>query len=157
MGPNATGAGSVAEAVVVRALKAGDLDAVIAIDAEATGIEKMDYWQELFRHYGSRKQQRYFLVAEAAGAIRGFVIGEVRDWEFGSAPSGWVFGIAVSRSLRLGGIGAALLDAIFDCFRRAGVAKVHTLTRRDNGLMLSFFRSQGMTAAPVINLEFDLG
>jgi hypothetical protein len=33
---------------------------------------------------------------------------------------------------------------------------VRTLVARDNGLVLSFFRSQGLMAAPVITLEKDL-
>ena len=151
------GEGTSAPEVVIRPIEAADLNEVIAIDAEASGIEKIDYWYELFHRYGTRgRQQRFFLVAEAAGTIRGFVIGEVRDWEFGSPPCGWVFGIAVRRSTRLGGIGSALLGAILEQFRRAGVQKVRTITGRDNSLVLSFFRSQGLMAAPFIPLELDL-
>ena len=144
--------------VRVRPIEAADLADVVAIDAEASGIEKIDYWYELFHRYGTRgRQQRFFLVAEGGGAVHGFIIGEVRDWEFGSPPCGWVFGLAVRRNARLGGVGSALLAAIVDCFRRAGVDKVRTLTTRDDNLMLSFFRSQGMMAAPSIPLELDLG
>ena len=143
--------------IQIRPIETTDLNAVIAIDAEASGLEKVDYWYELFHRYGTRgRQQRFFLVAEAEGAIQGFVIGEVRDWEFGSPPCGWVFGIAVRRNIRLGGVGTALLAAMLDCFRRAGVDKVRTLTARDSGLVLSFFRSQGMMAAPFIPLEMTL-
>ena len=142
----------------IRPIEAADLAQVIEIDAEASGIEKVDYWYELFHRYGSRgRRQRFFLVAEGKGAIQGFVIGEVRDWEFRLPPCGWVFGIAVRRDARLGGVGGSLLAAIVDCFRRAGVDKVRTLTTRDDNLMLSFFRSQGMMAAPSIPLELDLG
>lgn len=144
-------------AVQVRPVEAADVNAVIAIDAEASGMEKVDYWYELFHRYGTRgMQQRFFLVAEAGGTIHGFIIGEVRDWEFGSPPCGWVFGIAVRRRTRLGGVGSALLGAILECFRRAGVEKVRTMLARDNNLVLSFFRSQGMIAAPFIPLELDL-
>ena len=143
--------------VRVRPIEAADLADVVAIDAEASGIEKIDYWYELFHRYGTRgRQQRFFLVAEGGGAVQGFIIGEVRDWEFGSPPCGWVFGLAVRRNARLGGVGSALLAAILDCFRRAGVDKVRTLTTRDNNLVLSFFRSQGMMAARFIPLELDL-
>jgi ribosomal protein S18 acetylase RimI-like enzyme len=149
--------GAAAPEILVRPIDAADLNDVIAIDAEASGMEKIDYWYELFHRYGSRgRQQRFFLVAEAAGSIRGFIIGEVRDWEFGSPPCGWVFGIAVRRSTRLGGIGTALLEAMIENFRRAGVEKVRTMTGRDNSLVLSFFRSQGMMAAPFIPLELDI-
>jgi len=155
---NHAGAPTPEAGVWIRPIEAADLAQVIAIDAEASGIEKVDYWYELFHRYGSRGQrQRFFLVAEGNGAIQGFVIGEVRDWEFRLPPCGWVFGIAVRRDARLGGVGSALLAAIMDCFRRAGVDKVRTLTTRDDNLMLSFFRSQGMMAAPSIPLELDLG
>jgi GNAT superfamily N-acetyltransferase len=141
----------------VRPVDAADLGQVIAIDAEATGLEKTDYWYELFHRYGGgRTRQRLFLVAESGDVIQGFIIGEVRDWEFGSAPCGWVFGLSVRTSARLAGVGARMLEAICDGFRHAGVNKVRTLLARDNGLVLSFFRSQGMMAAPFIPLEKDL-
>ena len=144
-------------AIRVRPVEFGDLDRVIAIDSETTGITKTDYWYELFHRYGaSRSRQRLFLVAEAKGAIQGFIIGEVRDWEFGSAPCGWVFGLSVRASARLAGVGARMLEAICDGFRHAGVNKVRTLLARDNQLILSFFRSQGLMAAPFIPLEIEL-
>ena len=43
-----------------------------------------------------------------------------------------------------------LLGAILKAFRQAGVKKVRTMLARDNHLILSFFRSQGMMAAPMI-------
>jgi len=141
----------------IRPVEAADLDQVIAIDADITGKEKADYWYELFHRYGaSRSRQRLFLIAEEGGAMQGFIIGEVRDWEFGSPPCGWVFAISVRPSARLAGIGARLLEAICAGFRHAGVDKVRTLIARDNSLVLSFFRSQAMMAAPVIPLEKDL-
>jgi ribosomal protein S18 acetylase RimI-like enzyme len=142
----------------VRAAEVTDLDAIIDIDAEITGLRKTDYWYELFHRYGGgRSRQRLFLVAEAGGrAVKGFVIGEVRDWEFGSPPCGWVFAINVRPAARVAGVGARLLEAVCEGFRRAGVDKVRTLIARDNSLVLSFFRSQGMMAAPVIPLEKDL-
>lgn len=141
----------------VRAATSADLGQVIAIDAAVTDIEKVDYWYELFHRYGTRTlKQRFFLVAEDNGEILGFIIGEVRDWEFGSPPCGWVFGLNVKPTVRLGGLGTLLLQTICDGFRRAGVDKVRTLLTRDNGLVMSFFRSQGLMAAPVIALERDL-
>jgi ribosomal protein S18 acetylase RimI-like enzyme len=138
----------------IRPVQSTDLGQVIAIDAEVTGLEKTDYWYEVYRRYGaSRTRQRLFLVAEAEGSVQGFVIGEVRDWEFGSPPCGWVFGISVRPGARLAGIGTRLLASVCDSFRYAGVNQVRTLVARDNTLVLSFFRSQGMTAAPAIILE----
>jgi len=141
----------------VRAVRAGDLAQVIAIDAEVTGLRKPGYWAGIFRRYGAAaRRQRFFLVADAGARIEGFVIGEVRDWEFGSPPCGWVFAISVRPKARQARIGSRLLEAICAGFRDQRVAQVRTLLARDNQLILSFFRSQGMMAAPFIPLEMRL-
>jgi ribosomal protein S18 acetylase RimI-like enzyme len=156
--PRARTSGEGAGSLAIRAVRRSDLADVIAIDTAVTGIEKRGYWQSVLRRYGvAGDAQRQFLVAEARGRVVGFVIGEVRDWEFGSPPCGWVFAIDVRPDARQEGVGARLLAAICAGFRRAGVTKVRTMLARDNTLILSFFRSQGMMAGPFIPLEMDLG
>jgi len=152
-----TRARAAASDIVVRPARLADLDPVIAIDKTVTGLEKRDYWRSVFRRYaGNGQSGRQFLVADAGGRVAGFVIGEVRDWEFGSPPCGWVFGIDVRPDMRLAGVGARMLTAICERFRRSGVQTVRTMLARDNTLVLSFFRSQGMMAGPFIPLEMDL-
>jgi GNAT superfamily N-acetyltransferase len=141
----------------IRPVRRADMDAVIGIDATVTGLEKRDYWLSLYRRYGkSESTAQHFLVAVSGGEVVGFIIGEVRDWEFGSPPCGWVFGIDVKPEARLGGTGAQLLNAICANFRRAGIRTVRTMLSRDNTLILSFFRSQGMMTGPFIPLEMDI-
>jgi GNAT superfamily N-acetyltransferase len=144
--------------VVVRTVRRGDLEQVIAIDAAVTGLEKREYWRGVFRRYGAppSDQHRQFLVAAAGDRVAGYVIGEVRDWEFGSPPCGWLFAINVDPTARLGGVGTRLLQALSAALRRLGVRKMRTMLARDNTLILSFFRSQGMTAGSLIPLEMDL-
>jgi ribosomal protein S18 acetylase RimI-like enzyme len=144
--------------VVVRPVRRADLDHVIAIDTLVTGIEKRHYWQRVYKRYGvaSKGEQRWFLVALAEKKVVGFLIGEVRDWEFGSPPCGWVFAIDVDPQARQSGIGARLLAALTTELQRTGVRKLRTLLSHDNTLILSFFRSQGMMAAPLIPLEMDV-
>jgi ribosomal protein S18 acetylase RimI-like enzyme len=141
----------------VRAARLRDLAQVVAIDAEITRLPKARYWAGIFRRYGNgRRQKRFFLVADSGRRIEGFVIGEVRDWEFGSPPCGWVFAISVRPGARQAGVGSGLLAAICEGFRHLGVDTVRTMLARDNQLILSFFRSQGMMAAPFIPLELRL-
>jgi ribosomal protein S18 acetylase RimI-like enzyme len=141
----------------VRLAAPADLPQVVAIDERATGLAKPEYWEGILRRYGRGGARRRFLVAESGGRILGYVVGEVRDWEFGSPPCGWVFGIGVPAGAREQGVATRLLEAITEAFRRQGVGTVRTLIARDNRLVLSFFRSQGMMAAPVIPLEKDIG
>ncbi|HYD77655.1 GNAT family N-acetyltransferase [Ramlibacter sp.] len=142
----------------MRAVRRADLEQVIAIDATVTGLEKRNYWERIYRRYGHapRGEQRWFLVAVAGHEVVGFLIGEVRDWEFGSPPCGWVFAIDIDPRVRQAGIGTRLIGALCDALRAAGVRQLRTLLSSDNTLILSFFRSQGMMAARMIPLEMDV-
>jgi len=144
-------------ALEVRAVRRSDLDRVIDLDATVTGLEKRKYWLSVYRRYGGgTHDEQQFLVALLDGRVVGFVIGEVRDWEFGSPPCGWVFAIDVDPQARLGGVGTQLLQAISARFKRIGVRKLRTIVALENTLILSFFRAQGMMAGPLVALEMDL-
>ena len=148
--------------VRVRRVKAADIVHVSALDARVTKIAKPEYWNDVFNRYGKqRRDERFFLVAESEGGrsdseFLGFIIGEVRAWEFGSSPCGWVFALSVEPKARLRGIGSALFEAIAGEFKKAGVGKIRTMVARDGNLQLRFFRSEGMIAGPYIQLEKDL-
>lgn len=147
-------------AIRIRPARAADMTQVVALDKRVTGLTKSRYWREIFARFGKRRlPQSFFLVAERAGGageILGFIIGEVRAWEFGSAPCGWVFGLAVDPDARLSGVGQAMFRAIVAEFRQAGVDKMRTMVARNDLLPLRFFRSEGMMAGPYIQLEMDL-
>ena len=149
-------------ALLVRRVQAADIPHVIALDTRVTKLAKAEYWSDVFRRYGKqRPHERFFLIAEnhkdrADSRVLGFIIGEIRAWEFGSTPCGWVFALSVEPKARLHGIGSALLDAISGEFKKAGVGKMRTMVARDGRLPLLFFRSEGMMAGPYIQLEKDL-
>jgi len=139
--------------VVVGVARAEDLAAVVQLDAEATGLKKAAYWRDRLGWCAASPRDRFFLVAQRGSEKVGFVVGDVRTWEFGAPPSGWIFAINVKRSDRLQGVATLLFDAICARFRRAGVEVVRTMPSRDAQLVLSFFRSQGMMAGPFVLLE----
>lgn len=144
-------------ALEIRPVRRADLDRVIDLDATVTGLEKRKYWLSVYRRYGSgEREDQQFLVAVLRKRVVGFVIGEVRDWEFGSPPCGWVFAIDVDPQARQSGVGTQLLQAISAGFMRIGVRKLRTIVALENTLILSFFRSQGMMSGPLIALEMDL-
>ena len=145
-------------AIRIRRAQARDLAGVVALDARVTGLAKPDYWETMFRRFAGRARDRFFFVAEPADADRvlGFIVGEIRAWEFGSTPCGWVFAVSVDPDMRLAGVGSRLLATLADGFRHAGVDRMRTMLSRGNQVLMSFFRSQGMTAGPYIELEMDL-
>ncbi len=146
----------------IRRVRATDVALITALDKQITGLGKPRYWKDVFRRYGNRRQkERFFLVAEPVAReghahLLGFIIGEVRAWEFGSAPCGWVFALSVDPATRLHGVGEALFNAISAEFKRTGVTKMRTMVVRDSTLHMLFFRGEGMVAGPYIQLEKDL-
>ncbi len=144
-------------AITVRMVRPGDLPAVIALDVANTGVAKPSYWQDMFERHAVGDGPLVFLIAEGEdGWFLGFILGEVRAWEFGSEPCGWIFAIGVMPEARQAGVGARLLAELGERFRTSGVHKLRTMLARDNHLIMSFFRSQGMMAGPFIQLEKDL-
>lgn len=137
--------------VAIRPAQATHLKAISALDLRLTGSDKPAYWREMLA------PERHFLVAETGkGALAGFIAGEVRAWEFGQPAAGWVFAIQVDPRTRLRGVGSALFDALAARFKEQGVTRVRTLVDRKDHLILSFFRAQGMTAGPSLQLDKEL-
>lgn len=146
---------------LIRRVRRGDLDAIIALDTHTTGLSKDAHWRELVERgrHSRRENEFVFLVAvsdDEAASLSGFIVGEVRAWEFGSAPCGWVYAMAVEPSMREQRVGEHLLAAVAAEFRRAGVKKMRTMVAKDNRLPMLFFRGEGMMAGPYIQLEKDL-
>lgn len=141
----------------IRPADAADLDAVAALDARITAAPKPAYWQEQLRRYAAGPPDRFFLVAEdRKGRLVGFVVGEIRAWEFGAPPCGWVFAIQVDPDTRFAGVGSRLFDALCRLFRESGVNSVRTMVDRKDLAILSFFRAQGLRAGPSLELAAEI-
>lgn len=142
--------------LLIRIAAETDLPAIMTFDERSNKDANPRYWQQMFARYGDDKDKQLFLVCEAGSEIVGFIIGEIRDWEFGSQPCGWVFALGVRPDIRQAGVATQLYDAICQFFKRAGVTTVRTMLARQDIDSLSFFRSQGMMAGPYVQLEQDL-
>ncbi len=145
--------------VTIRRVRAADLDMIVALDERVTGTAKPEYWHDIHERYATRRvDERFFLVAEAEAdpPILGFIVGEIRGWEFGSEPCGWIFAFSVDPGIRQHGVGEKLFEAISAELKAAGVKTMRTMVARQNRLHMAFFRSEGMVAGPYIQLEKEL-
>jgi ribosomal protein S18 acetylase RimI-like enzyme len=146
-----------ARRVQVRDLKRSDLPAVVRLDARHTGRRKLAYWTAVFDDFLGRGRPKSKVgLAADCGGFTGYLLGEVRAFEFGSEPCGWIFAVGVDPDRSRHGIASALLDAAGSRFRDAGVARVRTMVRRADVPVLSFFRSNGFFAGSFVQLELDL-
>lgn len=135
-------------------MSATDLGAVAAIYEEHTGVTPPDTWRGRVRGLLAREHDAVAIVAvDDDDALVGYILGEVRSWEFGSAPAGWVVGVGVAGSCQGEGVGRLLLHAALARFERAGVGAVRTMVRRDDVDVLRFFRGSGFTGGPYTQLE----
>jgi ribosomal protein S18 acetylase RimI-like enzyme len=140
--------------VTIREALANDFDAVIALDLDGVTEEKPTYWRGIFDRYVTiDRDGGFFLIAEIRGEIVGFIVGEIRAWEFGSPPCGWVFALSVSTEHREIGVGQIMLQEMCQRLKKAGVTTVRTMVDRENKLTLSFFRSQGLRTGRYVELE----
>lgn len=144
--------------MTISPLRPTDLAAVVRLDAKLTGRRKPAYWKTVFADFVSpaRGSTRVGLAARADGPLAGYLLGEVRAFEFGSAPCGWIFAVGVDPGQAHHGIGSALVAEAGRRFSRAGVSTVRTMVQRNDVSLLSFFRSNGFVGGTFTQLELGL-
>ena len=142
--------------IIIRDAELSDLDAIVALDEQGQE-NKRAYWLGIMDHYvKSGRADRLFLVAEKDRTQVGYIVGEVRAWEFGSPPCGWVFALAVSQGVREMGVAHRMFNEICNRMKQTGVTTVRTMINIDDKVTLSFFRSVGMCTGRYIELEKHL-
>ena len=144
--------------MIVCDLRAEHLEAVTRIDALHTSESKPDYWKGVFDRFleAEREPRRVGLAAEENGELIGYLLGEVRAFEFGSEACGWIFAVAVDPGRLRKGVAARLTAEARARFRAAGVSRVRTMVRRNDVDVLSFFRTQEFVGGSFVQLELDL-
>jgi ribosomal protein S18 acetylase RimI-like enzyme len=150
--------GSQALKLSIGPLRPADVAAVVRLDARLTGRRKPAYWKTVFREFVTtgRSSSRVGLAARDGERLCGYLMGEVRAFEFGSAPCGWIFAVGVDPGEAHHGIGSALVSEAGRRFARGGVATVRTMVARNDVSMLAFFRSNGFVGGSFTQLELGL-
>ncbi len=140
----------------LRPLHESDLPAVEAIYRANRSEAPPAAWQtrvgEALRHPDTVAR-----VAMEAGEVAAYMVGEVRSWEFGSEPAGWIYALGVDPARRGKGLAQALVNHAAEAFTAMGVQSLRTMVRRDDVAVLRFFRSAGFAAGPYTELERALG
>ena len=156
--------------VRLRDLRLRDLEEVVRIDALRSGQSKPAYWRRILREFlatgGARPTSalpggatlRVGLAATTAGeeGLSGYLLGEVRAFEFGSEPCGWVFAVGVDPAAARMGIASELLAEACRRFQAGGIRTVRTMVDRDSVPVLAFFRSNGFVGGRFFQLERNL-
>jgi predicted N-acetyltransferase YhbS len=111
----------------LRPLAAGDLDAVVAIDASISGRTRRGYFERRLAAALRAPKLHAQYAAEDQGALAGYVLGRVLEGEFGRIePAMRLEVVGVKPEARGRGIGLALERSIEDDSRRRGLKEMRT-------------------------------
>lgn len=151
-------------AVLLRELEPRDLEALVALDQLHSelgdqGSGNPERWRkalERFLEPRPAEELRVALGAEGEEGLVGYLLGEVRAFEFGSEPCGWVFSVGVHPDLQKSGIASSLMREACRRFANAGVRTIRTMVRRNQIPVLRFFRANGFVGGSFVQLERSL-
>lgn len=142
--------------VTVRPLKAGDLDAVVAIDRELTGRSRRGFFERRLKAAQSSPKDFIYVGACIGDTLLGYALVRLLGGEFGQDAAGMLDAIGVDPASEGKGIGGALLDGIDDVMRHKGIAELQTETEWTNSDLLGFFAHAGFERAPRLVLKRDV-
>ncbi len=142
--------------VTIRPIRQGDAARVAAIERAHTRRLNARWWEDVIaRHVrrGRGASRRVGFVAEEDGRVVGYILGQVRAFEFGSEPCGWIYSVGVHPGRLRRGIAALLFERAVAAFRDLGVSVVRTMVRNDDERLQTFFRSRGFVRGTYTELE----
>ena len=147
----------------IRALRAGDLDAVIAVDALNTGRARRGFFEK--RLAAAKRDPNLFLAlaiedgpAGDGQALAGFVFAHIFRGEFGaSQPVASIDAIGVAPDRQGRGLGRALMGALETALRKRGIFEINSQDSWTGGALMGFFAATGFELAPLWVLDRPLG
>ncbi len=127
----------------IRSLSELDLDDIVRIVEKTRNVYQPDLWEDRVTYY-LRRDPEGSVVAEHAGRVVGFMLGDVRSGEFGlEEPTGWIEVIGVDPDAGGRGIGRALGQAMLDRMAARGVRRVRTMVDASMPDVERFFGALG--------------
>jgi ribosomal protein S18 acetylase RimI-like enzyme len=149
--------------ITVRSLAIDDIPNILRIESKIEkemGIEEseqMKYLKETANYNIAQGDPLMSLGAEVDGKLVGFIIGEIKLWEFGKGEkTGWIKALGVDPQFQGKGVGKALGERLLDHFKRRGIKRVRTLVEWYAGDLISYFKSLGFDILNMIPLEKKL-
>ncbi len=138
--------------VTVRRMRTQDAEDVLRIDEKITGQPHEAQWESKIIDHLSRNPLGC-LVAEVEGKIVGFIIGDIRGWEFAIPKSGWIEIVGVDPAYHGKGVARVLIEKLHVYFRNHNVERVMTMVNWNDPGLVSFFRAVGFERSEFIILE----
>jgi predicted N-acetyltransferase YhbS len=140
--------------IATRPLFARDLEAVVRIDAAASGRSRRGFYAKRLDALGDDPGAGVALAAERGGELTGFAFASVLDGEFGgAAPAGVLDALAVAESARGAGVARALVAEIERALAARGARELRTQADWTEHDLVGFFAATGFRVAGRLVLE----
>ncbi len=139
--------------VGIRPLNKEDIPSILEIDGKITAASRSSLDREKINYY--LRNPMLCWGAETNGSLIGFMLGDIRGWEFGLSEAGWIEILGVDPSHQRKGVGRALLKAMIDEFKNRGVKTVRVVARWYDPI-LTFFRAEGFEHGELLSVQKDL-
>lgn len=140
--------------ITVRNLAAGDLGAIVRMDAAEMGRSRDEYYRTKIEAALEPGGPHTSLVAEIDEHAVGFVLARVYYGEFGQAePVAMIDSVGVDPPFRGRHVGQCLLEQLIRNLRGLHVERIQTQVDWDRLSLLQFLRREGFAPAPRICLE----
>ena len=143
---------------VMRVLKRGDLDAVVALDQLVSKQQRREYYERKFESVlDAKRNLNASIVCEIDGKVVGFLMGDVYFGEFGiPEASATIDTLGVHPDQQQHGIASEMLDQFMMNMKVGGVKKVYTLVNWDDFALEKFFSRNRFAPSKRVNLEFQV-
>jgi ribosomal protein S18 acetylase RimI-like enzyme len=138
--------------VTVRRMSPQDTESVLKINEKITGRPHEAQWESRIIDLLARNPLGC-LVAEVDGKVAGFVLGDIRGWEFAIPKSGWIEIVGVDPDFQGKGVARALIGKLGLFFRNHNVEQVLTMVNWNDAGLVGFFRALGFERSEFIVLE----
>lgn len=145
------------EAITVRELRAGDLEAIVRIDAGTTGRRRPEYYQRKLAEATRESGIKISLAAETEGMFAGFLLGRLYYGEFGlPEPVAIVDSIGVRPELKGRHVGRALFEQLETNLRAIGIETIQTQVEWSHFELLGFLKTLDFRPVPTLSLQKKL-
>jgi ribosomal protein S18 acetylase RimI-like enzyme len=142
------------DAVLVRTMREADLEAVVTIDAMATGRRRPRYFELMIQRAVKQAGVQVSLVAEMDGRVVGFLIGSLYYGEFGvMEPTASIDAVSVDPRARGRHVGKAMMRQLRLNLGALHITILRTEVAWDDFDLLAFFKSEGFVPARRLCLE----
>lgn len=142
------------EIATVRLMRADDIDAVVRIDAQASGRARPRYFELMLQRALTFAGLQISLVAEIDGRVAGYLIGSLYYGEYGmTEPTASIDAIGVEPGMRRNRIAHELFEQLRRNVGAIGATSIRTEVEWSRFELLAFLRSEGFAPAPRLCLE----